>query len=337
MRGEKHVNMTISFVTGGAGFIGSHLVDYLISKGEKIIVIDKLTYAGDINNLNDAKATGNLTFIRQDICDGNKFFNLLEQYNPKHIYHLAAESHVDNSIANSTAFIETNIVGTHALLNACLKYWQANQNPDFRFIHVSTDEVFGCLNENDPAFDENTPYAPNSPYSASKAASDHLAHAWHKTYGLPVIIANCSNNFGPRQHDEKLIPTIIRNAMQGNPIPIYGDGRNIRDWLYVAEHCAGLYLAANKGKLGEHYCFGADNEQRNLELAEIICQKLDKIKPRKDGVSYAKQLTFVEDRKGHDWRYAINSQKAQNELGYQPRNNFEQNLETVISYYLAKI
>ena len=328
--------MTISFVTGGAGFIGSHLVDYLISHGEEIIVIDKLTYAGDMNNLNDAKASGNLTFIRQDICDGNKFLNLLEKYNPKHIYHLAAESHVDNSIENSTAFIETNIVGTHVLLNACLKYWQAKQNPDFRFIHVSTDEVFGCLNENDPAFDENTPYAPNSPYSSSKAASDHLAHAWHKTYGLPVIIANCSNNFGPRQHDEKLIPTIIRNATCGNPIPIYGDGRNIRDWLYVSAHCAGLYLAANKGKLGEHYCFGADNEQRNLELAEIICQKLDKIKPRKDGISYAKQLTFVEDRKGHDWRYAINSQKAQSELGYQPHNNFEQNLETVIAYYLEK-
>ncbi|MDH5766708.1 MAG: dTDP-glucose 4,6-dehydratase [Gammaproteobacteria bacterium] len=327
----------VSLVTGGAGFIGSHLVDLLISYGHEVIVVDNLTYAGDIDNLNNAAENSKLIFVEDDICNGQVIYDLLKEHKVKTIYHLAAESHVDNSINNSFPFIQTNVVGTYTMLDAALKYWGENDKfPEFRFIHVSTDEVYGHLGESDPAFHETTPYAPNSPYSASKAGSDHLARAWHMTFGLPVIITNCSNNYGSRQHFEKLIPTIVRNALAGNDIPIYGNGKNIRDWLYVKDHCMGLYLAAQKGNIGSSYCFGGGNEKRNIDLAEEICGILDEAHPRDDKKSYADQITFVEDRKGHDWRYAINYSKAKSELGYEPQNIGDSYLVDTVDYYIKK-
>ncbi len=324
-------------VTGGAGFIGSHLVDYLIAQNQEIVVVDKLTYAGNRAHLFDAEKTGKLTFLQQDICDGKAIYECLKAHHISCIYHLAAESHVDNSIADASIFMQTNIMGTYALLNASLRYWQETRDPSFRLIHVSTDEVFGCLSDQDPPFIETTAYAPNSPYSASKAASDHLARAWYVTYGLPVIVTHCSNNFGPRQHHEKLFPTLIRNALQGNKIPIYGEGKNIRDWLYVKDHCRGLYLAANKGKIGEKYCFGGNNEWRNIDLANQVCWQLDLLKPRADQQSYQQQIEFVEDRKGHDWRYAIDCSKAKQDLDYDVEADVSLNLQETISYYFASI
>lgn len=325
----------ISLVTGGAGFIGSHLVDFLISQKHHVIVVDKLTYAGNVNYLASAKASSLLSFYQMDIGDTKSILSLLHEHCVNTIYHLAAESHVDNSIEDAAEFIQTNVVGTFSMLNASLQYWGVqDKNPHFRFIHVSTDEVFGHLTESEPPFTEDSPYKPNSPYSASKAASDHLARAWYQTYKLPVITTHCSNNYGPRQHAEKLIPTIIRSALLGKEIPIYGTGRNIRDWIFVKDHCKGLYLAAQNGKPGESYCFGGNNEKRNLELAHLICTHLDKIHPRADGKSYASQIAFVEDRKGHDWRYAIDNQKSHQELGFVPERNFDEYITETLMFYL---
>lgn len=326
--------MNSVLITGGAGFIGSHLVDLCLLHDDEVIVIDKLTYAGSMDNLEKAARSDHFHFVQADINDSQLVNKLLEEYKVKTVYHLAAESHVDNSISDASPFIHTNINGTYSLLVAALKYWNNHDDfPNFRFIHVSTDEVFGHLKEGDAPFEETTRYSPNSPYSASKAASDHLSHAWHATYGLPVIITNCSNNFGPRQNAEKLIPVIIKNALNGSPIPIYGEGKNIRDWLYVEDHCKGLILAAQKGKPGESYCFGGNNEKRNIDLALEICGILDVHHPRKDGNSYQKQITFVEDRKGHDWRYAINNNKVRLELGYNIEGDVQEKLEKTVLYY----
>ncbi len=325
-------------VTGGAGFIGSHLVDYLIKFGNQVVVIDNLSYSGNLENLNNAQASGSLIFKKTDICDDAEILKILNEYNIGTVFHLAAESHVDNSIKNATPFIQTNIVGTFSMLTASLQYWETREkNSNFRFIHVSTDEVFGHLTDDEPPFTESSAYAPNSPYAASKAASDHLARAWHVTYGLPVIITNCSNNFGSRQHHEKLIPTIIRNALQSRPIPIYGTGKNIRDWLFVEDHCRGLHLAATKGKIGETYCFGGNNEKRNIDLANEICQILDEVNPRKDKKSFQSQITYVENRKGHDWRYAINFRKAKDELGFYPSEQKIESLRSVVLDYINQI
>ena len=324
-----------ALITGGAGFIGSHLVDLLISKGQKVVVVDKLTYASDIKNLDKAYLSALFTFICEDVCNAQAILQTLKDHSIQTVYHLAAESHVDNSIHEPSPFIETNINGTYSMLSASLKYWEElGRFKDFRFIHVSTDEVFGCLRDEDPAFNEETPYAPNSPYSASKAAGDHLARAWNRTYGLPVIITNCSNNFGTRQHKEKLIPTIIKNALQGNPIPIYGTGKNIRDWIFVKDHCVGINLAAIKGTAGECYCFGGKNEKQNIQIASEICKDLDYLCPRTDGQSYHNQIAYVEDRKGHDWRYAIDSSKATKELGYHPSKDTDGCFKETIKYYL---
>lgn len=325
----------ISFVTGGAGFIGSHLVDHLLKRGDKVIVLDKLTYAGNLTNLEDARKHDEMIFVEGDICDTNLVLSLLKKYDVNTIFHLAAESHVDNSIHDATPFIETNIIGTHSMLNAALSHWEEQgRRENFRFLHISTDEVFGHLGEKDAPFTEQTAYMPNSPYSASKASSDHLARAWNKTYSLPVIICNCSNNYGSRQHREKLIPVVIRKALAGDNIPIYGNGQNIRDWLYVSDHCDGLIKAAEKGALGEVYCIGGGNEMRNIDLAQAICTHLDSKKPKEDGASYADQITFVEDRKGHDWRYAIDCTKAEKEIGYRANASFEDALKQTIASYL---
>ena len=330
--------MNTVLVTGGAGFIGSHLVDLLIYKGLKVVVLDKLTYAGSEENLVDAEASGKLTFIHDDICNTDLVLDILRRHKIFHVYHLAAESHVDNSIHNPDVFVATNVMGTVSMLKATQRYWQeTKQIEQARFIHVSTDEVFGHLAEEDEPFCESTSYRPNSPYSASKAASDHFAQAWHSTYGLPVIITNCSNNFGPRQHMEKLIPTIIRNALAEKPIPIYGSGKNIRDWLYVKDHCKGLYLALTKGKVGESYAFGGNNEMRNIDIVEMICSILDQKSPRKNGQSYKALITYVEDRKGHDWRYAIDTTKVNKELGFITDSNMVKYLSDVIMVYLESL
>lgn len=331
--------MVVSLVTGGAGFIGSHLVDYLLEQGEQVLVMDKLTYAANLNNLEQAQKTGRLEFVKSDICNTDLVLELMQEHRVTTVYHLAAESHVDNSIHNSDEFIRTNLVGTCSMLNSALSHWKKMATAsNFRFVHVSTDEVFGSLSTTEAAFTEQAAYAPNSPYSASKAGSDHLARAWHATYGLPVIVTHCSNNFGTRQHREKLIPTIIQNALSKKPIPIYGTGKNIRDWIFVKDHCRGLYLAAQKGKMGESYCFGGDNERQNLDLAHSICKILDELASKESGgqqKSYADQITLVQDRLGHDWRYAIDFKKATDELGYQPQGNLHEHLKSTIVHYLG--
>lgn len=321
-------------VTGGAGFIGSHLVDQLLLMDVNVLVLDLLTYAGNLDNIAEARTYESYSFVNGDICDANLVKQLLNDYSVDTIFHLAAESHVDNSITNPGRFIETNITGTYTLLYESLKYWEKLNKPDnFRFIHVSTDEVFGQLKLTDSKFNECTPYAPNSPYSASKAASDHLARAWYHTYKFPTIITNCSNNYGPRQHYEKFIPTVIRNALKGNKIPIYGTGENIRDWIYVKDHCKGLILAALKGSIGKSYCFGGDMELPNNQLALMICNILDNMKPIQN-FSYADNISYVEDRKGHDFRYAIDSTIAKNELGWTHGDDFQDLLNTTIKYYV---
>lgn len=324
-------------VTGGAGFIGSHLVDFLIKKGHDIVVLDKLTYAGHLSNLSIAQATEKLEFIHGDICDTDTVFEILQSRKIKTVFHLAAESHVDNSIHDPDTFITTNIIGTLSMLKAAHAYWkETGQMETARFIHVSTDEVFGHLGENDRAFHEDSSYKPNSPYSASKAASDHFVRAWHRTYGIPVIITNCSNNFGPRQHPEKLIPTILRNALNEKPIPIYGTGNNIRDWLYVEDHCEGLYLAFLKGQIGQSYAFGGNNEIRNIEMAKMLCRILDSEMPRPNGEAYENLISLVEDRKGHDWRYAIATDKVEKDLGFYPKKDYKSKFMETTRYYISK-
>lgn len=323
-------------ITGGAGFIGSNYVEYVLRNSEdEIFVLDKLTYAGNLKNLESV--IDKITFIEGDICDAKLVQDLFEKYQFNKVVHFAAESHVDNSISGPGAFIQTNIVGTFNLLQSAYKTWMFSPNEfkdgfdNARFLHISTDEVYGTLGETG-LFTEKTPYAPNSPYSASKASSDFIVRSYFHTYGLPVVTTNCSNNYGPNQHKEKLIPTIIRKAISGEPIPIYGDGKNVRDWLYVTDHCSGIYLALRNGKLGETYNIGGRNERENLYIANVICGLLDEMRPRNH--SYKEQITFVTDRPGHDFRYAIDASKIENELGWKADENFETGIRKTIAWYL---
>ena len=328
-------------ITGGAGFIGSNYVNYK-SPGnrDKIVNLDKLTYAADSKNI-DVKENEEYHFIEGDICDTILLSEIFEKYKIDTVIHFAAESHVDNSISGPKVFIDTNILGTFNLLQQAYNSWMEAPNKfklgfeNSRFIHISTDEVYGTLGETG-LFTEETPYAPNSPYSASKASSDFLVRSYFHTYGLPVITTNCSNNYGPHQHDEKLIPTIIRKALAKQPIPIYGDGTNIRDWLFVTDHCKGIDLVLEKGKLGETYNIGGRNERQNIYIAETICNILDRKHPSKDGQSYTELITYVTDRPGHDYRYAIDASKIEQELGWKAEENFESGIEKTIDWYIDK-
>lgn len=326
-------------VTGGAGFIGSNFVlDWAAKSTDKIVNLDLLTYAGNVDNLASIKDNPQHILVQGDIADKTLVAKLFEEHKPWAIVNFAAESHVDRSISDSSDFIHTNIIGTYNLLEAARSFWN-NLNQDdkkaFRFLHVSTDEVYGSLEKEDPAFTEESNYEPNSPYSASKASSDHLVRAWFHTYGLPTIITNCSNNYGPYQFPEKLIPVIILSALEGKKIPIYGDGQNIRDWLYVSDHCTAIREILAKGRPGECYNIGGNNEKTNLEVVKIICNLLDKLSPSKSGLSsYSELISFVKDRAGHDRRYAINSGKIQRELGWQPEESFETGVAKTVKWYL---
>lgn len=325
-------------ITGGAGFIGSNYVQYVLENcQDEIIVLDNLTYAGNLKNLASISHLENYTFVKGDICDEALVNDLFEKNNFNKVVHFAAESHVDNSITGPGAFIQTNIVGSFNLLHAAYKLWMNGPNQlkeEFntaRFLHVSTDEVYGTLGKTG-LFTEETSYAPNSPYSASKAASDFIVRSYFHTYGMPVVTTNCSNNYGPHQHKEKLIPTIIRKAISGQPIPIYGDGKNIRDWLFVLDHCTGIKLALDTGRLGETYNIGGRNERENLYIAHTICNLLDELEPKDS--KYIDQITFVTDRPGHDFRYAIDASKIENELGWKADENFESGIKKTIEWYL---
>ena len=323
-------------VTGGAGFIGANFVlDWIAAEGSPVVNLDKLTYAGNPGNLADLAGDVRHIFVKADIADRPFVAKLLQQHQPEAIVHFAAESHVDRSIHGPGEFVQTNVVGTFSLLEEARTYWGTLEEPAksrFRFLHVSTDEVYGSLEPGDPAFSETTPYAPNSPYAASKAASDHLVRAYHHTYGLPVVTTNCSNNSGPRQFPEKLIPLVILNALKGKPIPIYGDGKNVRDWLYVGDHCTGIRTALRKGRPGETYNIGGNSEKTNLEVVNAICDVLDTLNPA--GAPHAKLITFVKDRPGHDRRYAINASKMKAELGWQPQERFETGMRKTVEWYL---
>jgi dTDP-glucose 4,6-dehydratase len=332
--------MKTILVTGGAGFIGSNLVVHLVNKypDYKIINLDSLTYAADLNFLKKVEKEKNYQFIQGDIRDRDLMERIFQHYYVHGVYHLAAESHVDNSITGPEIFIDTNIRGTFVLLDVAYRYWMKGPQrirqgfEDCKFLHVSTDEVYGALGESGK-FTENSPYAPNSPYSASKASSDMLVRSYYHTYGLPVVTTNCSNNFGPHQHHEKLIPTVIRKALAGEKIPIYGDGSNIRDWLYVTDHCSGLDRVYHNGKAGEVYLIGGGNERNNNDIANIICETLDREVPLKNR-SYKEQISYVEDRSGHDYRYAIDATKIENELGWKPVENFTTGIEKTVQWYL---
>ena len=327
--------MTI-LVTGGAGFIGSNFVlDWIAAAGEPVVNLDKLTYAGNLANLASVADDERHRFVRGDIGDAPLLERLFAEHKPRVIVHFAAESHVDRSIHGPAPFIETNVVGTFQLLEASRRFWSALQGEArdaFRFLHVSTDEVYGTLGENDPAFSETTPYAPNSPYSASKAGSDHLVRSYHHTYGFPAVTTNCSNNYGPYQFPEKLIPLTIANALDGRELPVYGDGRQVRDWLYVADHCDAIRVALAKGRPGETYNVGGNSEKRNLEVVHAICDALQAQVPRDGG--YRGLIRFVADRPGHDRRYAINATKIRDELGWTPRETFETGLGRTVRWYL---
>jgi dTDP-glucose 4,6-dehydratase len=325
-------------ITGGAGFVGSNLVHYWMRTTNDIVMnVDNLTYAGNIQNLAEIANDPRYIFLRTDIGDIQTISGILKKHRPSTVINLAAESHVDRSIHDPDAFIQTNVVGTHRLLTAVHSYWRtlrSIEKDDFRFLHVSTDEVYGSLEADAPPFRETTAYAPNSPYAASKAASDHLVRAWHHTYGLPVLTTNCSNNYGPFQFPEKLIPLVIRCALAGEPLPVYGDGQQIRDWLYVGDHCAAIRCVLERGLPGETYNVGASNEKTNLEVLHRLCDVLDEGKPRHDGRSYREQITFVKDRPGHDRRYGIDASKIERELGWKPRETFESGLRKTIRWYL---
>jgi dTDP-glucose 4,6-dehydratase len=321
-------------VTGHLGFIGSHFAIDAISAGKKVIGLDNATYAANTQNVKEIENSPNYLFVKGDIANKALVEGLFANHKIDAAINFAAESHVDNSISSPQQFIQTNINGVFNLLECARGYFEKSKNENFRFLHVSTDEVYGSLDETGK-FSESSPYMPNSPYSASKAASDHLVRAWFETYKLPTITTNCSNNFGPHQHSEKLIPTIIRSCLNNKPIPIYGDGKNIRDWIYVKDHNIGINLALEKGRIGQTYCLGTNNERTNLEVVNSICQILDEIKPLKNG-SYKKLISFVKDRKGHDKRYAIDSTKARKELGFNPKGSFEENLTKTIKWYLTK-
>jgi dTDP-glucose 4,6-dehydratase len=323
------------FVTGGAGFIGSAVVRLLINKTDYMVVnIDKLTYAGNLESLKSVSDNERYIFEQIDICDKEKISKAFNQYKPIGILHLAAESHVDRSIVGPGEFIQTNIVGTFNLLECARAYYDSLANKDeFKFVHISTDEVFGSLGDTG-YFSEATAYDPRSPYSASKASSDLLARAWFHTYGLPVVITNCTNNYGAFHFPEKLIPLVINNAMEQKPLPVYGRGENVRDWLYVDDHARGILLAFEKGRVGENYCIGGHNERTNLEVVQAICKILDELKPRSDGKSYAQQITYVTDRAGHDYRYAMDPTKIQSELGWKPEDTFDTGIRKTVQWYL---
>ncbi|MDO9193791.1 MAG: dTDP-glucose 4,6-dehydratase [Undibacterium sp.] len=325
-------------VTGGAGFIGANFVlNWLAQSQEPVINLDKLTYAGNLNNLASLQNDTRHIFVQGDINDSKKVADLLTKYQPRAIVHFAAESHVDRSIHGPADFVATNINGTFSLLEASRAYWQTLPDADkaaFRFLHVSTDEVYGTLGENDPPFTETTGYAPNSPYSASKAASDHLVRAYFHTYGLPVLTTNCSNNYGPYHFPEKLIPLIIANARAGKDLPVYGDGKQVRDWLYVTDHCAAIRRVLESGRLGETYNIGGWNEQTNMSVVHHLCDLLDQLQPKKNG-SYRDQIKHIADRPGHDRRYAIDARKIEKELGWKPAETFETGLLKTVAWYLA--
>lgn len=334
-------------VTGGSGFIGSNFICYMLNKYPllQIVNLDLLTYAGNLDNLKDVEHLGNYSFVHGDICDRELVKQLFEQYEFDGVIHFAAESHVDNSIKNPDAFVTTNINGTFTLLSVAQQYWMEapfkckRKFEHCRFLHISTDEVYGSLGEKG-YFTEQSPYAPNSPYSASKASSDLLVRSYYHTYGMNVVTTNCSNNFGPKQHDEKLIPTVIRKAISFEPIPIYGTGMNIRDWLYVKDHCSAIDLVFNNGKAGETYLVGGSNEQTNLQIAHFICSILDNIMEEElkqyEIPSFCELIQFVNDRAGHDFRYAIDASKIKQELGWIPQGNFEESLRETVLYYLEK-
>jgi dTDP-glucose 4,6-dehydratase len=326
------------FVTGGAGFIGSNFVlDWLAGSSEAVVNVDKLTYAGNLNNLASLEGDARHHFVRADICDMGAMLALLETHQPRAIVHFAAESHVDRSIHGPGEFIATNINGTFALLEAARAYHgrlAAPMKQAFRFLHVSTDEVYGSLGPLDPPFTETTAYAPNSPYSASKAASDHLVRAYHHTYGLPTLTTNCSNNYGPYHFPEKLIPLVIANALAGKPLPVYGDGGQVRDWLYVSDHCAAIRRVLEAGRPGEVYNVGGWNELTNIEVVQTLCDILDRLAPKAGG-SYRDQLVFVPDRPGHDRRYAIDAGKIERELGWKPSETFETGILKTVQWYLG--
>jgi len=328
-------------VTGGAGFIGSAVIRHIIQHtNNQVFNIDKLTYAGNLESLKGIDQHPNYQFKQIDICDAEQITKAIEAFQPDAIMHLAAESHVDRSIDGPAAFIQTNIVGTYTLLEAARKYWisldvEAQQN--FRFHHISTDEVYGDLEGTTDLFTETTSYAPSSPYSASKASSDHLVRAWHRTYGLPVIVTNCSNNYGPYHFPEKLIPLVILNALNAKPLPVYGNGQQIRDWLFVEDHARALYKVVTEGVVGETYNIGGHNEKQNIEVVKTICKILDELKPQANGQAYESLITFVKDRPGHDLRYAIDATKIQNELGWTPAETFETGIRKTVEWYLNNL
>lgn len=327
----------VFLVTGGAGFIGSCFVLQNVKAGNDVVNLDKLTYSGNLENLDEIKDAPNYVFVRGDIGDEQLVRKLLETYQPKAVINFAAESHVDRSILDPDVFVKTNVLGTEVLLRVVKDWWKKldeNKKNKFRFHHISTDEVFGTLAMDDPAFTEETPFAPNSPYSASKASSDHFVRAYHETYGLPTVITNCSNNYGPRQFPEKLIPLMTLTALAGKQLPIYGTGENIRDWLHVEDHCDAIYEVLTKGRVGQTYNIGGRAERNNLFIVNKICEILDTLRPRSDGKSYKEQITFVKDRLGHDLRYAINCSKIEKELGWKPKHNFEDGLKETIQWYL---
>jgi len=329
-------------ITGGAGFIGSNLISYLVENfpEDKFVVLDLLTYAGDIQNLKKVKKAKNFIFVKGNICDRDLVERIFQHYYINGVMHLAAESHVDNSIEGPEVFIETNVKGTFTVLDVAYKYWMEKPFTfkrgfeNSRFLHVSTDEVYGSLGDTG-LFTEETAYAPNSPYSASKASSDFIVRSYHHTYGMNTVITNCSNNYGPKQHDEKLIPTVIRKALSGENIPVYGDGKNVRDWLYVLDHCKGITLAFHKGKSGEVYNIGGKNEQNNNYIVAKICELLDGLYPLKNK-SYKDQITYVKDRAGHDFRYAIDATKIEQELGWKADENFDTGILKTVEWYAKK-
>ncbi|WP_345199042.1 dTDP-glucose 4,6-dehydratase [Kistimonas scapharcae] len=330
-------------VTGGAGFIGSAVVRYLINETEHTVVnVDKLTYAGNLESLKSVASHSRYHFVKADICDNDSMMKVIREFKPGAIMHLAAESHVDRSIDGPAAFIQTNIVGTYVLLEAARDYWNTLHDAEkgqFRFHHISTDEVYGDLENDTDLFSETTSYAPSSPYSASKASSDHLVRSWYRTYGLPVVLTNCSNNYGPYHFPEKLIPLVILNALEGKDLPVYGQGQQIRDWLYVEDHARALYTVLTEGKAGETYNIGGHNEKRNIDVVKTICELLEELAPKKpDGLKrYSDLITFVSDRPGHDRRYAIDASKIQKALGWVPEESFETGIRKTVKWYLDNL
>lgn len=328
-------------ITGGAGFIGSAVIREIIrNTGDSVVNVDKLTYAGNLDSLAEVAESPRYQFEQIDICSSVELNRVVQEHQPDAIMHLAAESHVDRSIDGPAAFIQTNIIGTYTLLEVARRYWHnlaASKRSRFRFHHISTDEVYGDLKGPDGLFTETTPYAPSSPYSASKASADHLVRAWRRTYGLPTLITNCSNNYGPYHFPEKLIPLMILNALEGKPLPVYGKGNQVRDWLYVEDHARALYKVVSEGRIGETYNIGGHNEKRNIEVVQALCDLLDELRPRADGNSYNSQIAYVEDRPGHDLRYAINADRIRSDLGWMPLETFESGLRKTVEWFLHNL